>query len=307
VTGFRDSALEVTAECNPESLDRDKARCLLDLGVGRLSIGFQSLRDDALQLLGRVHGADDALRAYDAARAAGAENVNVDLIFALPGQELGAWREDLARVQALRPQHIAAYNLAFEEETPFQRWLEEGLLTRQDEDVELALFWATREQLAESGHGAYEISNFALDGYQCLHNLNYWANGDYVGLGPSAASRYAGERRGNARSLAGYLEGVARPAGAAAWRERLQPLEGLGETWWLGLRLDEGVDPDAARRTAGFVPAPLDPAVAVAERLLEQGFLELRTGRYRLTQRGLPLADALAREFLGLSRAPAVA
>lgn len=300
-TGFRDSAVEVTAECNPESLDRDKARCLLDLGVGRLSIGFQSLREEALRLLGRVHGAQDALRAFEAARTAGASNLNVDLIFALPGQTAGDWCEDLARVQALRPEHVAAYNLAFEEETPFHRWLEEGRLERQPEDVELELFWATREQLRASGHGAYEISNFALDGYQCLHNLNYWANGDYAGLGPSAVSRYAGERRGNARSIAGYLEGVSQATGPASWREQLEPLERLGETWWLGLRLESGVDPDVARRTAGCASDAIDPAQTVADRLLGLGFLERRAGRYRLTQRGLPLADALAREFLGLS------
>ncbi len=297
-TGFRDSAVEVTAECNPESLDRDKARCLLDLGVDRLSIGIQSLRDDALQLLGRVHDAESALRAYDAARNAGALNVNVDLIFALPGQKPAAWREDLARIQALQPDHIAAYNLAFEEETPFHRWLAEGKVERQAEEVELELFWATREQLSGSGHEAYEISNFAWVGRNCLHNVNYWENGDYAGLGPSAASSSGGERRGNVRSVSSYVEAVRSGRSAAAWREQLPPLERLGETWWLGLRMSKGIDPLEARRVAGLDVDQSDPARETAEALAQQGFLELHQGRFRLTSRGLPVADALAREFL---------
>jgi putative oxygen-independent coproporphyrinogen III oxidase len=304
-TGFRDSAVEVTAECNPESLDRDKARCLLDLGVDRLSIGIQSLRDDALQLLGRVHSAVDALRAYDAARDAGARNVNVDLIFALPGQTPAAWREDLARIQALHPDHVAAYNLAFEEETPFHRWLAEGKLERQAEEVELELFWATREQLSGSGHDAYEISNFSRTDHECLHNVNYWENGAYAGVGPSAASCYAGERRGNVRSVSGYVQAVRKGQSAADWREQLPPLERLGETWWLGLRMSRGIDPLVARRVAGLDADQPDPAQGIAERLAEQGFLELDQGRFRLTRRGLPVADALAREFLSPNQAAA--
>ena len=304
-TGFRDSALEVTAECNPESLDRDKASCLLDLGVSRLSIGIQSLRDDALRLLGRVHDAAAALRAYDAARDAGARNVNVDLIFALPAQTPAAWREDLARIQALRPDHVAAYNLAFEEETPFHRWLAEGKVERQAEEAELELFWITRELLSGSGHEAYEISNFARDGHECLHNVNYWENGAYAGIGPSAASSHGGERRGNIRSVSGYVEAARSGRSAAAWREHLPPLERLGETWWLGLRMSKGIDPREARRIAGLEVDQPDPAQEMAEVLKQQGFLELHQGRFRLTRRGLPVADALAREFLSPSQAAA--
>jgi oxygen-independent coproporphyrinogen-3 oxidase len=302
LTDFRGAALEVTAECNPESLDLDQARTLLDLGVERLSIGFQSLHDDVLGLLGRVHSAEDSFRAYEAARRAGARDVNLDVIFALPGQEAAVWRADLARILDLGPDHVAAYNLAFEEGTPFARWLESGRLRRPTEERELELFWLTRELLQGAGLDPYEISNFASSGYQSLHNINYWENGPYVGLGPSAVSGWGGERRGNVRSVGEYVRRMEAGRDPAAWRETLAVLDRLGETWWLGLRTTRGVDPVAARTTAGLGPGAVDPALDVAGRLCDQGLLEHAGGRVRLTARGLPVADAVAREFLGLAR-----
>jgi oxygen-independent coproporphyrinogen-3 oxidase len=301
-TGLRESAVEVTAECNPESLDRSKAALLADLGVGRLSIGFQSLRPEILELFGRVHGVEDSLRAYDAARAAGVGSVNVDLIYAVPGQELRTWMEDLERVLGLGPDHVAAYNLAFEEQTPFRRWLEEGRLSRWPEEVELEFFLRTRARLAEAGLEGYEVSNFARSGHQCQHNVNYWENGDYVGIGPSAVSSVAGVRRGNVRSVGEYRRALdaGRAEDAAAWRERLDPLERLGETWWLGLRTRAGVDPVGARARAGLAADAPDPAEATAERLVSLELVErTAAGRFRLTERGWPLADAVSREFVG--------
>jgi oxygen-independent coproporphyrinogen-3 oxidase len=192
-SAFRGSATEVTVECNPESLDREKARRLLDLGVTRFSIGFQSLSNDVLELFGRVHSVDDSFRAYEAVRAAGATNVNIDLIYAIPGQSAEQWERDLERVLALGPDHLSAYNLTFEEDTLFRRWLEEGRLSKSPEEVELALFDATRRQTSASGLHAYEISNFARSGHRCAHNENYWRNGTYLGVGPSAVSK--SERR----------------------------------------------------------------------------------------------------------------
>ncbi len=306
LTGFRESALEVSAECNPESLDYEKARVLVELGVTRLSIGFQSLRDEVLELFGRVHSAADALRAYGAARAAGPRSVNIDLIFAYPGQKLGAWLEDLEAVLALGPDHLAAYNLAFEEGTPFRRSLEQGRLRPLPEECELELFRATHDTLGPRGLEAYEISNFSALGHQSLHNINYWENGPYAGLGPSAVSFYAGERRGNHRSIGEYVRRVRAGVGAADWSESLSPIARLGETWWLGLRLAAGLDPRRARRVAG-IAGVFDPARAVAERLRADGLVERLAGRYRLTQRGLPLADAVAREFLALEETLAAA
>jgi len=299
LTGFRASAQEVTAECNPESLDRAKAERLLELGVGRLSIGFQSLDDALLELFGRVHSAEDSFRAFEAARAAGVRHLSVDLIYAAPGQTPASWAADLERVLALGPEHLSAYNLTFEEETRFKRWQDEGRLQRAPEELELELFHTAREALAAAGYGAYEISNFSLPGEECRHNLNYWRNGAYVGIGPSAVSKVRWRRFGNPRSIAAWRRAVERGRAATAWEDELEPLARLGETWWLGLRLAEGIAPEEARERAGLSPEEgPDGAVAVAERLAGQGLLSRVGGRYRLTERGLPLADAVAREFL---------
>lgn len=309
VTGFRASASEVTVECNPESLDRAKAALLLELGATRLSIGVQSLRPATLELFGRVHGAEDGLRAFRDAREAGARELSVDLIYASPDGREGEWEEDLARVLAERPEHFSAYNLTFEEDTLFRRWLDQGRLAPLPEERELHLFHATRALAGEHGYAAYEISNFALPGHECAHNVNYWRNGPYVGIGPSAVSCVDGRRAGNVRQLPAYRAAIAANGRAEAWNERLGPLARLGETWWLGLRRAEGVDPAEARATAGVeatrrpivaagAGAGGDPALETAERLLERGLLERSGARYRLSPRGLPLADAIAAEFL---------
>lgn len=297
VTGFRSSSVETTLESNPESVDRDKAEALRELGVGRLSIGFQSLEPATLELFGRVHGVEDSFRAFEAARAGGFDEINVDLIYAAPGHDPERWAVDLPRVLALGPQHVSAYALAFEEETLFSKWLAEGRLQAQPEERELALFQQTHGILAEHGFASYEVSNFAPNGHECLHNLNYWGNGSYCGIGPSAVSHIGGRRAGNHKSLAPWRKAVQAGESAEAWDERLDPRSRLGECWWLGLRLRSGVDPAELRAVAGWTHAE-DPALVVARPLLEEGLLEEVDGRIRLTAAGLPLADAVSRAFL---------
>ena len=300
ITGFRASAKEVTAECNPESLDREKAEALLDLGVARMSIGFQSLSDETLASFGRVHTVDDSFRAFDAARAAGVCELNLDLIYAYPGQTAAQWRTDLERVLALQPEHLSAYNLTFEQETPFRRWLDQGRLERASEELELELFYLVRERTRNAGLEAYEISNYARPGHACAHNVSYWHNGPYLGIGPSAVSRVGSTRRGNTKAISAYVRQIRDAQHAVLWEENPAARARLGETWWLGLRLQEGVDPAAARATSGFDTPAQDPALAIAARLEAQGLLQTHAGRYVLTERGLPLADFVGAEFLEL-------
>ncbi len=302
ITGFRASAEEVSAECNPESLDRSKAQLLLELGVRRLSIGFQTLSDSMLAEFGRVHSVDDSFRAFDAARAAGVRDLNIDLIYAYPGQTAEQWERDLGRVLALGSEHLSAYNLTFEEETPFKRWLDQGRLDRAGEELELELFEAVRRRALAAGLEAYEISNYARPGHRCMHNVNYWRNGPYLGIGPSAVSRVGPVRRGNVKGISGYTRQMRDRGHAVHWEERLDAPARLGETWWLGLRLAEGVDPQRARQTANFEDGMADPATEIAERLEAQGLLFKHNGRVALTPRGVPLADHVGREFLACSR-----
>lgn len=335
-TGFRSSAREVTAECNPESLDEEKAAAFLELGVRRLSIGFQSLDAATLELFGRVHDVEQSFAAFRAARRAGIEHLSVDLIYGAPGQTPAACREELLAVLDLAPDHVSAYNLTYEEGTPFEAWKRQGRLEQASEELELELFWTVRETLAGAGFEAYEISNYARPGERCHHNVNYWHNGPYVGIGPSAVSLVGRRRSGNPRSLpawrAGLRHGVPAtpPTGhgsqdAPGWSEELGDWARLGETWWLGLRLTDGLTPREAHSRAGLGPArdpsqdpsqdpspdpaaQRDPAGLLAATLHSQGLLVAEPApsgdpdhtRYRLSRRGLPLADAVAREFLDL-------
>ncbi len=300
LTGFRASAAEVTLEANPESLDGPKARLLRELGVTRVSIGFQSLRRETLELFGRVHDVEQSFRAYDAARAAGFASVNVDLIYATPGQTVARWESDLERVLDLAPDHLSAYDLAFEEETRFSRWLAEGRIDKAPEELELALFAATRERTLARGLVAYEISNHARDGHACRHNLNYWRNGPYLGIGPGAASKVGIERGGNVRSIPLWARAIAERGHALAWSEAPAWPARLAETWWLGLRLAEGVDPAEAREAAGCpeLGEADDPAREIASRLARGGHLERRGVRWSLSSESIPLADAVAARFL---------
>ena len=268
------------------------------LGVDRLTLGIQSLDPrDRSRLFGRVHDADQSFAAFRAARAAGFARLSVDLIYAVPGQELSAWIEHLARVLDLRPDHVSAYALAFESGTLMSAWMEDGRLEPLPEGLDLAFFQATRDLLVERGYEAYETSNFALSGQRCRHNELYWRNEPYVGIGPSAVSRVDRARFGNPRSVGAWRQAVEAGRFPASWEEVLTPVERLGESWWLGLRTADGVDPERARAGAGLDAAD-DPTEGIAAGLAGHGLLERTGGRWRLTERGRPLADAVARRFL---------
>jgi len=302
LTSFRDEPTEVTVECNPESLDAEKARALVELGATRLSIGFQSLRPNILELFGRVHGVEDCFEAYQAAREAGPSAVSIDLIFGAAGQTSQEWSQDLDRVLDLSPDHLSCYALTFEEGTPFTRWLEAGRIDRMPEEEELELFRITRDRITKRGYEAYEVSNFCLSGHECRHNINYWRNGPYVGVGPGAASHVDGLRFGNPRALEVWRKAAVGEGDPTSWTERLEPGHRLGETWWLGLRLAEGLDPAAAQKIAGVDPAS-DPCLPAAERLALEGLLTESSGRWHLTPRGLELSDAVSSELLAAGRA----
>ena len=332
-TGFRGSATEVTVECNPESLTPGKATLLRELGVDRLSIGIQSLDPATLAFYERPHDAAQALAAVATARAAGFERVSVDVIHGAPTEPLDSIERNLLQIISLGPDHVSAYGLTYEPGTPLHARMERGEVEPLDEDDELARLELVDQLLRDGGLHRYEVSNYSIKGQQCEHNVNYWRNGPYIGLGPSAASHVGGRRSTNPRSLARWAAARAEHPLAAGAAEELDPRERLGETWWLGLRLTEGVDPAAARATAGWPPAPPgasgtpagsadgahspgapspgpkqpdltdarptdDPAEDLARELVAEGLLEQAAGRYRLTEGARPLADHVGRRFL---------
>lgn len=298
--GWRESATEVTAECNPESLDAHKAEALLEAGIQRLSIGFQTLDPKRLELFGRVHTPAMSFAAFHNARSAGCERLSIDLIYAAPDQSDEDWRRELETVLALAPDHLSAYNLTIEPGTAFARWHARGDVASLEEEVELAQFHSARDLCRQAGLHAYEISNYARPGQECRHNIGYWQNAEYVGIGPSAVSKVGNRRFGNPRSIEPWKRPVLRGESAAEWSEELEGPARLGETWWLGLRLGVGLSAAEARERACWSPPEGEPdrAETTAEVLLGQGLLERDGARFRLSERGLPLADGVGRRFL---------
>src|SRR6185436_8484940 len=254
--------VEWTIEANPGSLTPWKARAMRDAGVTRISLGVQSFDDAVLRSVGRVHDAKTAREAVGIARNSGVRDVSLDLLFAIPGQGLATFENDLAQAVALGTDHVSAYALLYEHGTPMTRRLDEGRVEREDEDIELTMMRRAREVLGEAGFRRYEVSNFAKPGRECLHNINYWRDGEYLGLGASATSYLGGERRTNVASWRDFETAALTGRDAVAFSERLTPAAAMGEEVMLRLRMTEGVSLaaltarwgiDAARRYATLV------------------------------------------------------
>jgi oxygen-independent coproporphyrinogen-3 oxidase len=263
-----DSAAEITIEANPGDLDAAACAGILAQGVNRLSIGVQSLDNDLLNLLGRRHQASEAVDAFQAARQAGFDNVNLDLMYGLPNQSIDQWRKTLDSLTSLEPEHISLYALTLEEGTPMYRWAEEGKIPEPDPDLAADMYQYARESLAAAGYHHYEISNWSLPDRACGHNLVYWENGPYLGVGPGAHSRLGdwrfwtvlSPRDYNTKATAWAQSGI-QPADdfVETVLESVQTLGGwehLGleticsETMFLGLRLLDGLNlSDASART----------------------------------------------------------
>ena len=288
---------EVTMEANPESLTAEKAAIARAHGVGRFSVGVQTFHAHHLRFLDRAHSAERAEAAVAALRAAGATNVSVDLMFGIPGETLAEWQADLERALALQPDHLSCYNLTFEPGTRLHRDLQQGRVAPNDEETDRAMFLHTRERLAAAGFDAYEVSNFAGRGGPCRHNDHYWLQGDYVGVGPGAASHRAGVRATNLKPVEAWARAVLAETPASGSAETLHPVQRASEAIWLGLRRTDGVDLDHVSARLGLdVVARFAPIVA---RHRERGWLEGDGARVRLTPAGLLLADRVGGEYLG--------
>ncbi len=290
--------VEWTVEANPGSLTPRKARAMADAGVTRVSLGVQSFDDAVLRSVGRVHDAGTAREAVGIARRSGVPTVSLDLLFAVPGQGLATFENDLAEAVALGTDHVSAYALLYEHGTQITRRHDAGLVEREDEDVELTMMRRAREVLGAAGFRRYEVSNFARPGRECLHNVNYWRNGEYLGLGASAASYLGGERRTNVASWRDYETAALAGRDAAAFRERLAPESAMGEEVMLRLRMAEGVSLAALSRRWG-----LDAArryATLVRQFVGAGILDATDGGDRLafSERGLEVADGVLAEFV---------
>lgn len=303
---------EVSLEANPGTVDKGYLRGLLGVGVNRLSIGVQSFCDDELRALDRLHTAEEAHQAFWAAREAGFRSVNLDLIYGLPEQTLERWEMSLEEAIALAPDHLSLYALTVEEGTKLAYDVAQGNAPLPDPDVQAAMYEWSSDRLAAAGYGQYEISNWARPGHQCRHNLTYWRNGWWLGLGPGAHSHWAlrpeeeDYRFANVYSPRAYVRrvggwertGGTGPDGTAGvlaamrqigWVEAQTREVAMSDTAILALRLNEGLDAGEFRRRFGVEPA--DVFGEGLSGMAAAGLVEMDGGRIRLTRKGRLLAN----------------
>lgn len=286
---------EWTVELAPASVTAERISALREAGVTRLSLGVQSFQPNWLEALGRQHTRDQVYRAYELIRQAGWKNLNLDLMFALPGQTQEEWEADVREAVALAPEHLSTYCLTFEENTAMWIKLSQGRV-KLDPDHEARLYEATWSQLAAAGYAQYEVSNFSRPGFACLHNLNTWRMNEWIGLGPSAASQEGGWRAANVADLSLWRSRVARGERMTEDRTALTPELLAEDALIFGLRMNAGVDLALWRERSPN--APWSEFESLLERLAAEGLVERKGSVVRLTVRGRLLADAIGAEFV---------
>ncbi|PKM83053.1 MAG: coproporphyrinogen III oxidase [Firmicutes bacterium HGW-Firmicutes-14] len=288
--------VEITVECNPGTVDPEKMDTIRKSGVNRVSIGVQAYQQRLLSGLGRIHTWREVVQAADSCRSAGFDNISFDLIFGIPGQTRNDWQETMDRVLEMSPRHISAYCLKIEPGTPLHREVTTGPVTPCDEDLELEMFWCTVDKLTGCGFKHYEISNFALPGWEARHNLIYWHNEEYLGLGPAAHSMLNGIRFNNVESVELYIKKLNRGELPVSQARVLTVTEQMAETVFLGLRLIDGLDPGVfAERFGRTINEVYGDRL---EKLVCLELLEAGENRLKLTKKGLPLANEVFVEFI---------
>ncbi|WP_226700840.1 radical SAM family heme chaperone HemW [Qipengyuania gaetbuli] len=293
--GFEDG-IEITLEGNPSSVEAANFASLASAGVNRVSLGVQSLRDETLRFLGRLHGAQEALDALETAQSH-FQRVSIDLIYARPGQSMGDWEQELAQALALGTDHLSLYQLTIEPTTRFATDVRRGVFTPLEDDPAADLFALTREMTAAAGLPAYEISNHARPGQESRHNLTYWRYQDYCGIGPGAHGRRGGVATTRHKKPENYLAAVEAQGDGIAEARTLGLREQASEALLMGLRLNEGVDLDDMSRRFGVAKEDLvDDAKLALYRDL--GLAWSKDERIGVTEAGMPLLDALLGELV---------
>ncbi|WP_031513238.1 radical SAM family heme chaperone HemW [Desulfofalx alkaliphila] len=287
---------EVTVEANPDTLDLSKLTVLRRGGVNRLSLGVQACQRHLLQLLGRTHGYQEVVQAVEDARQVGFDNINLDLIFGIPGQTLDHWRQSLRLLTRLDPNHLACYGLQWEEGTPLTTALDKGRLKAVSQEEELDMYNEAIIFLTAQGYRHYEISSFAKPGYYSRHNLCYWHNGPYLGLGPAAHSHLNARRWANTADVELYVSQLAKGVAPVAESHPLSRQDSMIETAFMGLRLLEGINLKQFYKRFGLHLTDVWQQ-EVAE-LRADGLVELKDSHLRLTPKGLPLANLVFSKFV---------
>lgn len=297
---------EVTIECNPGTLNEEKLRTYQSCGVNRLSMGLQSADASELRLLGRIHTYEQFMDQYQLARELGFKNINVDIISAIPGQKTSVYEQTLRKVIALEPEHISAYSLIIEEGTPFSDRYGQAEQLRQkgklqhllpDEDEERRMYDLTKQMLQSAGYHRYEISNYALTGYECRHNQGYWLRKNYLGIGLGASSMIENIRFSNATDLNQYLElDMTEPDRAVSTWEKLDVSAQMEEFMFLGLRMMRGVSAEKFQKQFSKTIEEVYGRVLVKQ--LKQNLIKRTDAGYCLTDYGIDVSNYVMAEYL---------
>jgi oxygen-independent coproporphyrinogen-3 oxidase len=301
-------AAEWTVECNPATVSLDKARLLRAHGVNRISMGVQSLNEELLDRLGRIHSREMVFKSFDILRTAGFENINIDLMFAIPGQTMKVWGETLDEAIALGSEHLSSYEVIYEEDTPLYAQLKAGEFD-VDEELACAMFEELMARARAGGFQQYEIANFArqrnrnsvaelpdVPDHACRHNINYWRGGSFYGLGPSAAGYVNGVRTKNWSNTQLYCDQLEKGRRAIESKEELAPLARAGEIAAFGLRMNAGWPFEQFQRVTGVDMR--HEWSGEMNRLVQQGWGQVDQNRFQLTPAGLRFADSAAELFL---------
>jgi oxygen-independent coproporphyrinogen-3 oxidase len=286
---------EWTVELAPASVTQERLSVLRSAGVTRVSLGVQSFRPALLDALGRAHSREQVYRAYELVRGAGFASVNLDLMFALPGQTAAEWDSDIDEAVRLAPDHVSTYCLTFEEDTALWVKLSQGRV-RLDPANEAAMYERTWDRLGAAGYAQYEVSNFSRPGHACIHNVNTWLMGEWVGLGPSAASQHGGWRGANISDLAEWSARVGR--GERMTEDRSELSAGLlaEDALVFGLRMNAGVD--MSRLRTQCPGAPWERVDALVGRLVSEDLASRAADTVRLTRKGRLVADSVGTEVM---------
>ena len=283
---------EITIEANPGTADYGKLQAYRDYGINRLSIGLQSPDDRELKILGRIHNYEQFLETYKKARKAGFDNINVDLMSAIPDQTYKGWEKNLRTVAELEPEHISAFSLIIEEGTPFAA----RQLNLPDEDTEYNMYEATARILKEYGYKQYEISNYAKRGMACRHNVGYWTRQDYLGFGLGASSLYGKERFSNTADRKKYLENSFSPELIREREPILSREDEMAEFMFLGLRMTEGVARTDFEQIFGCCIEQIYGDVL--KKYESMGLLQEKNGRIFLSRAGIHVSNSVMADFL---------
>ena len=294
-----DTNAEITIEANPGTVTREKLEAYRRAGINRISFGLQSTNNEELKLLGRIHTYEEFLESFHMARACGFDNVNVDLISAIPRQTVESWEKSLKQVIGLNPEHISAYSLIIEEGTPFAKVYGEGteggkeLPTEEDERI---MYRRTEELLAKAGYHRYEISNYAKTGRECKHNLGYWERKDYLGIGIGASSLIDNVRYKNTDNIEHYIKFANTPTEIQEEREVLSTREQMEEFIFLGLRKTKGISLQEFKVTFGRA---LEECYGQnIKRMQEEKLVVIEKGFLRLTHKGIDISNYVFGEIL---------